>query len=526
MAYSNRKNFYGSFAKIDHEERTVSGYASTEAEDDAGEKILKSGISEALDDYMKFANIREMHKDSAVGVAEDAFVDEKGLYLVAKVVDESAWAKVVAGVYKGFSVGGKVLKRSATDRSIIEKLRLCEISLVDRPCNPEAVFDVYKTADANDGNDMELDYQMWVDGLPEIVKSAQAEGQDVTELALAADYFTKRTFDAAQRKADAKSGHAMPDGSFPIDNESDLENAIHLAGKAKDPAAARAHIKRRAAAMGLSDKIPDTWKSADAEEVEVVEKTVDVDVAPAAVLADTTKKPAKEGAEGAPTDGDKEDHTADMDPVKDPAVKVESAENAADPLVKAEAMFAAIEALDKPAVEETVIEKSAEEIEAELRAEIESLKKVLAEKDAAFAVVTEQVETLTKAASLKDEELTAGNDKLAKFAERAVANFEKLTKRIDDEAADKEAMNKRLTQEIEDLKKFQVLPAKTLGPGAGIAGAVEKSADASGSINGNVDGPKVSDEDIKKALASMSEKDRALVLIKAAHQFPRQIAVR
>jgi ribosomal protein S27AE len=75
----------------------------------------------------------------------------------------------------------------------------------------------------------------------------------------------KRDFSRAQRDSAADSGAAMPDGSFPVHNGEDLGNAIHLAGHAKDPSAARAHIKRRAAALGMSGKIPDTWKVENAE---------------------------------------------------------------------------------------------------------------------------------------------------------------------------------------------------------------------------------------------------------------------
>lgn len=71
--------------------------------------------------------------------------------------------------------------------------------------------------------------------------------------------FALRDFTAAQRKALAKSGKAMPDGSFPIENEEDLHNAIRLAGHADNPAAAKAHIRSRAAAMGMSSVIPDDW---------------------------------------------------------------------------------------------------------------------------------------------------------------------------------------------------------------------------------------------------------------------------
>jgi HK97 family phage prohead protease len=139
-------HFYGDIQKVDAEQRMVWGYASTEAVDASGEVILKSAIEDALEDYLKWANIREMHGLSAVGTAEEATVDDKGLYIGAKVVDNAAWAKVQARVYRGFSVGGKTLARDPKNRKIITKIALHEISLVDRPQNPEARFDVWKAA--------------------------------------------------------------------------------------------------------------------------------------------------------------------------------------------------------------------------------------------------------------------------------------------------------------------------------------------------------------------------------------------
>jgi phage head maturation protease len=138
--------FYWPIAKLDHERHMVWGYASTEAEDDHGEIIRRDALEAALDDYMRFASIREMHQPSAVGIAEEAAIDDRGLYLGARIVDGEAWEKVVAGVYKGFSIGGRVTARDPADRNIITGLALTEISVVDRPANPEAVFDCWKRA--------------------------------------------------------------------------------------------------------------------------------------------------------------------------------------------------------------------------------------------------------------------------------------------------------------------------------------------------------------------------------------------
>jgi HK97 family phage prohead protease len=142
----NKIIFTGDLAKVDSEQRIVAGHASTEAIDAAGEIVLKSALTDALDGYLKFPAVREMHQPSAVGTVKEAKLDSKGLYIVAKIVDDSAWTKVKAGVYRAWSIGGKVLGRDKKNEKIITKIRLDEISLVDRPSNPEAKIDLWKAS--------------------------------------------------------------------------------------------------------------------------------------------------------------------------------------------------------------------------------------------------------------------------------------------------------------------------------------------------------------------------------------------
>lgn len=52
-----------------------------------------------------------------------------------------------------------------------------------------------------------------------------------------------------RREAEEK-GHTMPGGSFPINNKEDLANAKHDIGRAKDPAAAKAWVNKRAKELG------------------------------------------------------------------------------------------------------------------------------------------------------------------------------------------------------------------------------------------------------------------------------------
>jgi hypothetical protein len=78
----------------------------------------------------------------------------------------------------------------------------------------------------------------------------------------------RRVFSEDQRKEMAKSGTALPDGSFPIATKQDLKNAIQAIGRAKDRGRAMAHIKKRARALGMAELLPATWKSlADSPEL-------------------------------------------------------------------------------------------------------------------------------------------------------------------------------------------------------------------------------------------------------------------
>ena len=53
----------------------------------------------------------------------------------------------------------------------------------------------------------------------------------------------------------------MKDGSYPIVTVKDLKNAIQAFGRTgENKAATKAHIKKRAKALGKTDLLPDNWK--------------------------------------------------------------------------------------------------------------------------------------------------------------------------------------------------------------------------------------------------------------------------
>lgn len=129
----------------------VSGWASTAAIDGAGDIVVPEALAKALDGWKRWGNIREMHKLSAVGTAVAAEMRDDKLWLEARIVDPLAIVKCNTGVYKGFSIGGRALARDPNDRRRITKMALTEISVVDRPENPETGFSLAKAATLQKG---------------------------------------------------------------------------------------------------------------------------------------------------------------------------------------------------------------------------------------------------------------------------------------------------------------------------------------------------------------------------------------
>lgn len=156
----------------------VWGFASTEAVDTDGETITAAAMKAALPDYMKWGAVREMHQAKAAGTAIEARVDDDGrTYFGAHIVDSEAVKKVNLGVYKGFSIGGKVTKRDDLNKTIIHGLKLVEVSLVDRPANPEAVFTMFKAED--------IPGEAAVDVLADLLNKGAITAERLVELAQA-----------------------------------------------------------------------------------------------------------------------------------------------------------------------------------------------------------------------------------------------------------------------------------------------------------------------------------------------------
>jgi hypothetical protein len=135
--------------KIDEEKRLVIGRAGHEVPDKSGEIMDYETAKPAFQQWSAYfeqatgglskGNLRAMHNPKLVAgkVTDIAFDDaQKAIDVVAKIVDDQEWKKVLDGVYVGFSVGGSYLRKWKDGELTRYTPKVSEISLVDSPCIP------------------------------------------------------------------------------------------------------------------------------------------------------------------------------------------------------------------------------------------------------------------------------------------------------------------------------------------------------------------------------------------------------
>ncbi len=112
-----------------------------------------SWLDRAMPDWFKTGgNIREQHSSIAAGVAKEYEAKSDGHYIRALVVDPISVRKVETGVLKGFSIGIKnprvARDNKAANGRIIDG-QIVEVSLVDRPANPNCQLVLAKSTSAD-----------------------------------------------------------------------------------------------------------------------------------------------------------------------------------------------------------------------------------------------------------------------------------------------------------------------------------------------------------------------------------------
>lgn len=130
---------------------TVYGKATDDSLDIDKQICDPTWLKRAMPDWFEQGgNIREQHSSIAAGVATDYELKDDGHYIKALVVDPTSVKKVETGVLKGFSIGirsPRVIRDEKAAGGRIVDGQIVEVSLVDRPANPNAKLMLAKAAE-------------------------------------------------------------------------------------------------------------------------------------------------------------------------------------------------------------------------------------------------------------------------------------------------------------------------------------------------------------------------------------------
>lgn len=257
---------YQDFGKVEKtEDGLIVHGKATGADLDKDQQICDpKWLAQAMPKWAEIGNIREMHGKVAAGVGLETSNNGSDWALKSLCVDPITQLKIDKKVLTGYSIGiknGKVVKDAAAPGGRIVGGDIVEISYVDRPCNTTCTFAKFEgdVVDLQDADSSVADFTKLIGITPEEIQEAPGDVLKTLE------FIAKRDYTDDQRQAMAKKGQALPGGGFPIKDAADLKNAIQAIGRAKNPAAAKAHIKKRAAALGQTGLIPDSWKAEDPE---------------------------------------------------------------------------------------------------------------------------------------------------------------------------------------------------------------------------------------------------------------------
>lgn len=144
------------WSAVKKEARLIEGWASTDALDKQGDVVEPEAFEKTMGRFMSQGGLLiDKHSSRKIGAVIDWALKEtegkRGLWVKAVIYhqyqgQDEVWKRIQEGGYKAFSIGADPLKigRVCDEEkcwNTIKDLELFEISVVDRPANPEATIE-------------------------------------------------------------------------------------------------------------------------------------------------------------------------------------------------------------------------------------------------------------------------------------------------------------------------------------------------------------------------------------------------
>lgn len=203
----------------------IEGYASVfNVVDSYGDTVLPGAFKKTLKERLKNGSIKllDQHRtsttDALIGVIEEAYEDDKGLWFKARfsctALAQNARTKIKEGILDALSIGYRTIKGDPdkeTDGYKIKEVKLYEISLVIWGANPNTFVEAVKSEesdalplpeDADAAETLDVENEADTSNNPDIVlKEAADKALLNANLALAQYAMAKITRAVAARKS-------------------------------------------------------------------------------------------------------------------------------------------------------------------------------------------------------------------------------------------------------------------------------------------------------------------------------------
>jgi hypothetical protein len=196
------QHFYLPILRYDEQQHRAYGmaYVNAVVDGEGGLDLTRAAMEEATEDFLAYGTgaLREMHQPKAAGTVPLVEWRDGGCYIEADVVDEAAREKCRRGVYKGFSVG---VRPTLMRGNQVLKCKWPEISLVDRPKDPDAVITLYRAEDLDAEAEIEVEEQAEELDISEAVAHDDAENADPQDAAAQTELAEEAVVLAAEAEA-------------------------------------------------------------------------------------------------------------------------------------------------------------------------------------------------------------------------------------------------------------------------------------------------------------------------------------
>ena len=228
-------DFANSYAAIIKQEKQddgsllVYGKATDDSLDIDQQICDDTWLSSAMPEWFKSGgNIREQHSSIAAGVAKEYESKPDGHYISVLVVDPVSVKKVESGVLKGFSIGIKaprvVRDQKAANGRIIDG-QIVEVSLVDRPANPNAKLMLAKSVEG-EANLVQVEELVEIEQ-PTETKEKSMLAEVIKELHADSAKFDQASYDAARKGlAQLIISEASEIGDMDSDERDDIDTLL------------------------------------------------------------------------------------------------------------------------------------------------------------------------------------------------------------------------------------------------------------------------------------------------------------